>query len=140
MVKLNNKHKQFADEFLSNGQNITKAYRTIYSHVKKDEVAAVNGNRLMNRPEVIEYIQSKQEEMATKAEINREYILNEYLQLLDSCKFEGLDGTGSIKDRTNWAKALAQLTKMLGLDEPDKSEVTHKGININIIKPKKNKE
>jgi len=133
MKKINDKHKEVIDAYLSNGQNKTQALIDV-GYSKK--YAFSNTTKIFDRPEVKEYLYEKQKELSKKSEIDREFILEEYKQLLDSCKSEGMDGAGTIKDRTNWAKALSQLTKMLGLDAPEKQEITHKGISINIIKPK----
>jgi phage terminase small subunit len=131
----NKRHKQFAEEYLSNGMNATQAYLSVYKSVKNERTAEAAASRLLSNVKVKEYLYEKQKELSKKSEIDREFILEEYKQLLDSCKLEGMDGAGTIKDRTNWAKALAQITKMLGLDAPEKQEITHKGISINIIKP-----
>jgi hypothetical protein len=53
------------------------------------------------------------------------WFLNNEEEIIKSFS-EGLDGEGTIKDRTNWSRALAQLSKLLGLDAPDKTEITHK--------------
>jgi phage terminase small subunit len=136
-MKLNDRHKLFADEYLANGMNGTRAYLAVYKTVKKEKTAEVNASRLLSNAKLKAYIAEKQAELAKSKEIDRDFILNEYIELLDSCKAEGLDGAGTIKDRTNWAKALSQLTKMLGMDAPEKTEVEHKGLEgfqINIKK------
>jgi phage terminase small subunit len=136
-MEINPRHKAFADEYLVNGMNATQAYLSVYRSVKKEETARVNGSKLLTNANIQTYIAERQKENQKKIEIDQEWILREYMELLKSCKDEGLDGVGTIKDRTNWAKSLAQLTKMLGLDAPEKQEVEHKGLTINILKPKK---
>lgn len=136
-MEINPRHKAFADEYLINGMNATQAYLSVYKSVKKTRTAEVNGNKILSNAEVKAYIAERQKENQKKIEIDQEWILREYMELLKSCKDEGLDGGGTIKDRTNWAKSLAQLTKMLGLDAPEKQEVEHKGLEgfqINIKK------
>ena len=135
MQKLNNRHKAFCDEYLANGLNGTQAYLSIYKSVKKEKTAEAAASRLLSNVKVKAYIAEKQKENQKKIDIDQKFILDEYMQLLESCKAEGMDGAGTIKDRTNWAKALAQLSKMLGLDAPEKQEIEHKGITINITKP-----
>jgi hypothetical protein len=136
-MEINPRHKAFADEYLVNGMNATQAYLSVYRSVKKEETARVNGSKLLTNANIQAYIAERQKENQKKIEIDQEWILREYIELLNSCKVEGLDGYGTIKDRTNWAKSLAQLTKMLGLDAPEKTEVEHKGLTINILKPNK---
>lgn len=137
MAKLSERHKAFVNEYLINGRNGTKAYMSVYKSVTSEDSAKANASRLLTKDNVKEYLEKEQEKLQKKTDINKEFILGEYMELLDSCKVEGIDGYGTIKDRTNWAKALSQLTKMLGLDAPDKSEVEHKGLTINILKPNK---
>jgi phage terminase small subunit len=125
-MKISEKHKSFCDEYINNGFNGTKAYLAVYKSVKSEDAARTNASKLLAKANIKAYVEQKQKELRQKAEIDRDYILEEYKQLLESCKIEGLDGEGTIKDRTNWSRALAQLSKLLGLDAPDKTEITHK--------------
>jgi phage terminase small subunit len=135
MSNLNPKQIKFIDSYMISGNATESAKLAGYS----EKTAQEQGSRLLSNVIIKNEIESRQKQMATKANIDREYILNEYKDLLESCKQEGLDGAGTIKDRSNWAKALAQLTKFLGLDAPEKVDVTSGGapINFNYIKPKK---
>ena len=135
-MDLNEKHKQFADEYLTNGFCGLKAYLSVYKSVKSEAAADVNASKQLSSAKVKAYIAQKQAVTSKKFDITREYITTEYLELIKSAKEEGLDGQGSLKDRTNWAKALAQLSKLLGLDSSDKLEVEHRGIVVNYVNPK----
>ena len=137
---MNEKHKQFADEYLTNGFNGRKAYLAVYKSIKSEAAADVNASKLLSNTKVKEYIAQKQAVTAKKFDITRDYITQEYLELIESAKKEGLDGQGSLKDRTNWAKALAQLSKLLGLDAPEKQEIEHRGIVVNYVNPHKKDE
>jgi phage terminase small subunit len=131
-MKLNEKHKLFADEYINNGYNATKAYMTVYK-TDKERVAEASASRLLSKVIIADYIKERQKEAQEELKIDREYIIKEYLDLITSCKIEGNDGEGTIKDRANWSKALAQLSKMLGLDAPEKHEHTILQLgNINI--------
>nr|DAO91520.1 MAG TPA: Terminase small subunit [Caudoviricetes sp.] len=55
MDKLTNKQMIFANEYLVD-LNATRAYKKAYPNVKKDGVAAVNGNRLLRNAKVKNYI------------------------------------------------------------------------------------
>lgn len=55
MDKLTNKQMIFANEYLID-LNATRAYKKAYPNVKKDSVAAVNGNRLLRNAKVKNYI------------------------------------------------------------------------------------
>ena len=52
---MTNKQRMFADEYLID-LNATRAYKTVYKNVKKDEVAAVNGSKLLRNTKVKEYV------------------------------------------------------------------------------------
>lgn len=134
--KLNPRHKAFADEYLANGMNAKQAYLSVYRNVKKSTTAEANGSRLLSNAKVKAYIDEMRDKTAKKHSIDRDWIVNEYMQIIESSKTEGHDGAGNLKDRTSWNKSLAQLAKLLGLDAPEKTEVEHKGITINIEKPK----
>lgn len=131
MKKISDKHKIVVDIYLSNGLNKTQAlidagYSSVYANK--------NINSIFSKSEVKAYIAQKQALTAKKYDITRDYITAEYLSLIDSAKKEGLDGQGNLKDRANWAKALGQLSKLLGLDEPEK--IQHSGeINIGLSVP-----
>ena len=127
-MKLSIKHKAFCDEYLSNGLNQLQAYKSVYKC--SDKTAQSNATRVMENEGVKKYIQQQQEKTAKKLEITREFIIKEYLEIIESAKNDEY-----LVDRSNWNKSLAQLTKLVGLDAPEKTEVTHKGITINIVKP-----
>lgn len=55
MAKLTNKQMIFANEYLID-LNATRAYKKAYPNVKKDSVAAANGNRLLRNAKVKNYI------------------------------------------------------------------------------------
>lgn len=55
MAKLTPNQKIFADEYLID-LNATRAYKTAYKNIKKDETAAVNGSRLLRNAKVKKYI------------------------------------------------------------------------------------
>ncbi|WP_346930267.1 terminase small subunit [Clostridium sp.] len=55
MAKLTDKQRIFANEYLVD-LNATRAYKKAYPGVKKEETAAVNGNRLLRNAKVKNYI------------------------------------------------------------------------------------
>lgn len=55
MAKLTDKQIIFANEYLID-LNATRAYKKAYPNVKKDSVAAANGNRLLRNAKVKNYI------------------------------------------------------------------------------------
>jgi phage terminase small subunit len=118
---MNNRHQQFIDEYLSNGMNGTQAYKKVYPSVQ-DNSARINANKLLTRTDVAEEVKKRQEATANKLEITREFIVQEYLELINSAKNDELG-----PDRNNWNKSLQQLSKLLGLNEPEKQDITFDG-------------
>ena len=55
MAKLTDKQMIFANEYLID-LNATRAYKKAYPNVKKDSVAAANGNRLLRNAKVKNYV------------------------------------------------------------------------------------
>lgn len=64
-MKLTEKQKIFADEYLVD-LNATRAYRIAYPRVKSDNVAAVNGTRLLRNAKVKEYIDERLKQLEDK--------------------------------------------------------------------------
>jgi len=112
---MNSRHKAFCDEYLANGLNQVQAYKSVYKC--SDKAAQSNAVRLMDNEGVKEYIQQQQEKTAEKLEITREFLIKEYLELIESAKSDE-----NFIDRGNWNKSLAQLSKLLGLDAPVKQQ------------------
>ncbi len=75
-MALTDKQKLFADEYLID-LNATRAYKAAYPKVKKDEVAAVNGNRLLRNAKVAEYIEERMKDREKRTEITQDKVLNE---------------------------------------------------------------
>lgn len=133
MKKISERHKRVVDCYLSNGLNKTQA---LIDAGYSEKYANNNIHSVFGRPEVKAHIDKLKAKQAKKHSIDRDWIVNEYMQIIESSKTEGHDGAGNLKDRTSWNKSLAQLAKLLGLDAPEKTEVEHKGITIKIEKPK----
>lgn len=64
-MKLTEKQKRFCDEYLID-LNATRAYKTAYPNVKKDNTAAVNGNKLLRNAKVKEYIDERLKQLEDK--------------------------------------------------------------------------
>lgn len=64
-MALTEKQKIFADEYLID-LNATRAYKAAYQSVKKDEVAAVSGARLLRNVKVSAYIEEQLEKMRSE--------------------------------------------------------------------------
>lgn len=70
------KQKIFADEYLID-LNATRAYRVAYPSVKKDEVAAVNGSKLLRNTKVQEYISDRMQERQQRTEVTQDMVVKE---------------------------------------------------------------
>jgi phage terminase small subunit len=114
-MNLSAKHKAFCDEYLANNLNATQAYKSVYG--VGDKVAEAAASRLLLNVKVKDYIQQEQNKTAEKLEITREFLIKEYLELINSAKSDE-----DFIDRGNWNKSLAQLSKLLGLDAPIKQQ------------------
>lgn len=75
-MALTPKQKIFADEYLID-LNATRAYKVAYPNVKKDEVARVNGSRLLTNANVADYVQKRMDERAQRTEITQDWVLEE---------------------------------------------------------------
>ena len=116
-MSLSAKHKSFCDEYLSNGMNATQAYKSVYK--TNDKVSEASSSRLLSNVKVREYLQQEQNKTSEKLEITREFLIKEYLELIQSAKTDE-----NFIDRGNWNKSLAQLAKLLGLDAAIKQDIT----------------
>ena len=74
------KQKIFADEYLID-LNATRAYRVAYPSVKKDEVAAVNGSKLLRNTKVQEYISERMQERQQRTEVTQDMVVKELAAL-----------------------------------------------------------
>lgn len=73
------KEQKFCDELLSDPEfNKTLAYKKAYPSVKNDNVAAAAASRLMNKPEIKEYIEKQLAELHNEKTADAQEVL-EYL-------------------------------------------------------------
>ena len=70
------KQKIFANEYLID-LNATRAYRVAYPSVKTDEVAAVNGSKLLRNTKVQEYISERMQERQQRTEVTQDMVIKE---------------------------------------------------------------
>ncbi len=70
------KQKIFADEYLID-LNATRAYRVAYPSVKKDEVAAVNGSKLLRNTKVQRYISERMQARQERTEVTQDMVVRE---------------------------------------------------------------
>jgi len=126
MSKLTVKQSRFVDEYLIDFNATQAAIRSGYSK----KTAQEQSSRLLSKVIISTAIKERQEKTSERLEITRDEILMDLKRIKDEHKAKGEWPPHALK-------AIEILNKMLGFNEPDQSEVTHKGINITIIKPKK---
>lgn len=79
-MTLTPKQKNFADEYLID-LNASRAYKVAYPKVKKDEVAAAAGTRLLRNVKVENYVQERMKEREQRTEITQDRVLQELAKL-----------------------------------------------------------
>lgn len=75
-MALTEKQKIFADEYLID-LNATRAYKVAYPRVKKDNVAAANGARMLRNDKVAAYIHERMEERQGRTEVTQDMVVRE---------------------------------------------------------------
>lgn len=126
---LNDKHFIFIEAYMSNGCVGLDAAITAGYSVKSAKVTA---SHLLADPLIQVEIQKRKTQIAKDFNIDREYIMNQYISIIQSSVVEGNDGVGFIKDRNSWLKAVNALAKMIGEDGTAKIDITSQGNPINI--------
>jgi len=125
-MNLTTKNKQFCEEFLSNGMNITKAYMDVYGTTDYNAAAAC-GSRMLKKDKIQEYLNYLRKDTMERLRISREEIIEDLIDIKNSNK---------TTSPSNSLKSIEILNKMLGFNEPDKHDLDIKGdpIVINVIK------
>jgi len=109
----NPKHKMFAEEYISNGFNATKAYMKIYK--VEENIAGTSGYRLLKNVQIKEFVNEAKERMRKELDIKKEDILMDLLFINERNK----------EDNPQHAlKAMEIINKMLGLNEPDRQDIS----------------
>lgn len=80
---MNEKQKIFADEYIRNGGNATKAYMKAYG-VKGEATAAVNANKLLRNTKIGAYIRARNDEMANERIADMQEIKSFWTKILRS--------------------------------------------------------
>lgn len=123
---LSDKHKLFADVYLTNGFNALKAYKEVYKDCKEKSAESAS-SRLLENVKIQQYIKQKQNETANKHNITRDSLVEELNEVKELAKVP--DQFGKINS-TAIIKAIEVQAKLLGLNEAEKSEVELKGLKV----------
>lgn len=131
---------RFAEEYLQDMNGTQAAIRAGYKPGKNNASAAVQASRLLRDPRVRLYRAALMREGVEDMDISRESLVLKLLEIYHRCmaavpvmEWDSINkewvNSGEWRfDARGAAKALEQLSKLLGLDAPQKHEVTGKGI------------
>ena len=111
------KQKIFADEYRID-LNATRAYKVAYPSIKKDEIAAVNGSKLLRNTKVADYIQKRMQDRQKRTEITQDRVLEElaaiaFARATDFAEIKG--GCVIIKDTSGLSEQ--QIKAIAGIKE-----------------------
>ena len=120
------KQRRFADEYLID-LNATRAYRAVYSSVKKDATAAQAASRMLRNVKVSEYIQKQMHERQQRTNISQDRVLDD----LAAVAFETDREIVSVRERL---RALELLGKHLGLFDSRKDKLDREEQEARIAK------
>lgn len=118
---LHQKHRAFADAYLSNGGN---AYRAALTAGYKDSFARAKSYKLLDREDVQAYITQRRQQMAKRA-VSPERVLLE----LAAIGFANATDVVQIK-MADKLKALELMGRNLGMWEKDNREGIQEGVTI----------
>lgn len=131
------KQRLFADEYLKD-LNGTRAYKTIYTTIKNDNVAAVRANTLLKQKDISDYISKRLEEIHNENTADIQEVM-EYLTSVMRAKSESyvmiMNGNGTQKviqkppDEKERLKAAELLGKRFGMFT-DNVDVTSNGQTV----------
>jgi phage terminase small subunit len=138
--------QKFADYYLANGCNATKAYMDTYVKAGED-TAKVNGCRMLKNTYVHEYILKRQAEIQEKTQVTQEYCVMNLKEVVERClqhkavmeynKTSGkYEPTGEFTfDSIGANKALELLGKTLGIyiDKTDNTLNADTGLLSSIL-------
>lgn len=117
----------FSHEYVKHW-NQTDSYMVAYPKSTK-KAATSSASELLTNPNILAYIEEIQKDMQKLSGLSMLSNLNHLKDILQPKRME------ATKDQI---KAIEVINKMLGLNSPEKSEVDHKGVTINLgkgIKP-----
>ena len=117
----NKKYDLFISEYLKNGLNATEAYQKLHPTASRRN-SMIYGYKWLKKEYVIKKLEKEQKKLMDKYEISREVLLNDLMVIKDEA-FKNKKYNESIK-------AIELITKMLGLQAPQKMEVESKIIQV----------
>lgn len=119
-IKLTPKQERFCQEYVNCMNGTEAAIKAGYSEKTANRIAAENLSKL----DIINRLKELQKPIAEKLNITRDDILKRYREIYETLP------DGMIVKNSDRLKALELTSKMLGLNEPDKIDMTSKGESI----------
>ena len=119
-AKLTIPRKRFADEYLANGENATKAYLSVFS-TNNYGSAAVSANRLLKRPDVKSYIelckQFTTDELLNHLTVSSSRVLDEEAKLAFVDVRKMFDIEGNFLEPKYWPEDIARACAGLEIEK-----------------------
>lgn len=112
-MDLKPRFQQFANEWLTNGNNATEAYSKVSPKVIRN-VARVEGAKYLLKPAIKKYISAKIAKQTSKTEITFEWVANTLKKMIET------------EDVRYHVPAMQELNKMFGFHAAIKQELAGK--------------
>ena len=116
MKGLTPKQKRFADEYLVD-LNGTRAYKTAYPNIKKEETAAACASKLLRKANIADYIKKQQQELQQKTKITQERVLQELANIAFSWEIRTHDKLKALELIGKHIGMFGQLSKAEEVDK-----------------------
>jgi phage terminase small subunit len=117
-MKLTEKQKRFADEYVKTG-NISASYKIAYPSVKKDAAARASGSRLLTKANVRSYIDKRLEELKKESIAEQDEILQFLTSVMRGEHTEQIpvgvgEGAQQLEDKDTYLKDRVKAAELLG--------------------------
>lgn len=117
------KQKLFVEAYLSNGMNATEACRQA-GYKGNTKTLTVVGCDNLAKPSIKEYIDKEKAKTSKKLNITREDLLKRHLKVLNYVDDIIARNEADAPFLNAYNKTMDSVSKMLGLNEPDKLELS----------------
>lgn len=118
MVKITEKQKRFADEYIRTG-NVSASYRVAYPNVKKENSASAAGSRLLKNVNVKSYIDKRLDELKKASIAEQDEILQFLTSVMRGEMTEQIpvgigEGAQQLEDKDAFLKDRVKAAELLG--------------------------
>ena len=116
--KLTGKQQRFVEEYLIDF-NATQAYKRAGYAASTDNVARVEGHKLLTKPNIKAAIEAKSEEFSSKLDITREMVLEGLFKETKTFEGQGCTQAARVQAWTQLGRAIAMFTDNQRFDLTD---------------------